>query len=68
VEATAARFRETPLDFTLGAFGRDALMGMATFIREKRRKERHKGHIYSVYVAPSHRRQGVGLKRRLWTK
>ena len=60
VEATAARFRETPPDFTLGAFDRDALIGMATFIREKGRKERHKGHIYGVYVAPSHRRQGVG--------
>jgi len=60
VEATAARFRETPPDFTLGAFDRDALIGMATFIREKGRKERHKGHIYGVYVTPSHRRQGVG--------
>jgi ribosomal protein S18 acetylase RimI-like enzyme len=60
VETTAARFRETPPDFTLGAFDRDALIGMATFIREKGRKERHKGHIYGVYVAPSHRRQGVG--------
>ncbi|PYX44626.1 MAG: GNAT family N-acetyltransferase [Acidobacteria bacterium] len=60
VEGTAARFRETPPDFTLGAFDRDALIGMATFIREKGRKERHKGHIYGVYVAPSHRRQGVG--------
>jgi ribosomal protein S18 acetylase RimI-like enzyme len=60
VEATAARFREMPPDFTLGAFDGDALIGMATFIREKGRKERHKGHVYGVYVAPSHRRRGIG--------
>ena len=53
VEATAGRFREASPDFTLGAFDQDALIGMATFIREKGRKERHKGHIYGVYVAPS---------------
>lgn len=60
VEATAARFREMLPDFTLGAFDGDALIGMATFICEKGRKERHKGHIYGVYVAPSHRRRGIG--------
>lgn len=60
VEATAARFREMPLDFTLGAFDSEVLIGMATFIREKGRKECHKGHIYGVYVAPYHRRRGIG--------
>jgi ribosomal protein S18 acetylase RimI-like enzyme len=60
VEAIAARFREIPPDFTLGAFDGDALIGMATFIREKSHKEQHKGHIYAVYVAPSHRRRGIG--------
>ena len=60
VEATAARFREMLPDFTLGAFDADVLIGMATFVREKGRKERHKGHIYGVYVAPSHRHRGVG--------
>lgn len=60
VEATAARFREMLPDFTLGAFDGDALIGMATFICEKGRRERHKGHIYGVYVAPSHRRRGIG--------
>jgi ribosomal protein S18 acetylase RimI-like enzyme len=60
VEATAARFREMAPDFTLGAFDGDVLIGIATFIREKGLKERHKGHIYGVYVAPSHRRRGIG--------
>jgi hypothetical protein len=34
VEAAAARFRETPPDFTLGAFDKEDLIGMATFVRE----------------------------------
>lgn len=59
VEATAARFRDMPPDFTLGAFDGEGLIGMATFIREKGPKERHKGHIYGVYVAPAHRRKGI---------
>jgi ribosomal protein S18 acetylase RimI-like enzyme len=62
VEATAARFREMPPDFTLGAFESDDLIGMATFIRETGRKERHKGRIYAVYVTASQRRKGVGHK------
>jgi GNAT superfamily N-acetyltransferase len=60
VEETAARFRNMPPDFTLGAFERDDLVGIATFIREKGRKERHKGRIYGVYVTASQRRKGVG--------
>ncbi len=62
VEAQAARFRDMQPDFTLGAFERDDLIGMATFIREKGRKERHKGRIYGVYVTRSQRGRGVGRK------
>jgi ribosomal protein S18 acetylase RimI-like enzyme len=36
------------------------LAGIATFIREKGLKERHKGHIYGVYVSPAHRQKGLG--------
>jgi ribosomal protein S18 acetylase RimI-like enzyme len=61
IEATAARFREmTEESFTLGAFEGDELVGMVTFIRERGRKERHKGHIYGVYVTASQRGRGVG--------
>ena len=61
VEATAARFRETRDDnFTLGAFEQDALVGIATFIRETGIKERHKARIFGVYVTGSHRSKGVG--------
>jgi len=43
----------------LGAFDGDQLIGKATFIRETGVKDRHKGHIYAVYVSPSHRGKGV---------
>lgn len=61
IEATAMRFRRMPTgNFTLGAFDGDELIGIATFVRETGQKERHKGHIYGVYVTPSHRGKGVG--------
>jgi ribosomal protein S18 acetylase RimI-like enzyme len=61
VETIALRFRDSSLNnFTLGAFECSLLIGAATFVREKGQKERHKGHIYGVYVAPEQRHQGVG--------
>ena len=62
LEMTAARFREMPPDFTIGAFEGGELLGIATFIREKGLKERHKGHIYGVYVTAARRRSGIGHK------
>lgn len=61
VETIAARFREAaPGTLNLGAFAGDTLAGIATFIQETGEKERHKGHIYGVYVSAAYRRQGVG--------
>ncbi len=61
VKETAIRFRDMPADsFTFGAFEGRELIGMATFLREKGQKERHKGRIYGVYVNASHRGRGVG--------
>ncbi len=60
VEAVALRFAAaSSANFTLGAFDGDALIGMATFARETGLKERHKGHLYGVYVAPEQRGRGV---------
>jgi GNAT superfamily N-acetyltransferase len=60
VETIANRFRAAgPGNFTLGAFLRGDLVGMATFIRETGLKERHKGRIYGVYVTAAVRRRGV---------
>jgi GNAT superfamily N-acetyltransferase len=61
VRATAARFRDRPPEsFDFGAFEGDDLIGTATFFRETGLKERHKGHIYGVYVTATHRHKGVG--------
>jgi ribosomal protein S18 acetylase RimI-like enzyme len=54
------RFRHKSADnFSLGAFDGGKLIGMATFARAAGLKERHKGHIYGVYVTPAQRRRGV---------
>jgi ribosomal protein S18 acetylase RimI-like enzyme len=61
VEEFAKRFRETlPGYFNLGAFEGDQLIGIATFMQAPGPKERHKGHIYGVYVTTFHRNKGVG--------
>lgn len=60
VETIALRFRDVAGgNFTLGAFVDDNLVGTATFVRDSGVKQRHKGHIYGVYVTSSQRRQGV---------
>jgi len=61
VEMVALRFRDVPEgSFHFGAFDGITLIGTATFMREPGLKERHKGHIYGVYVTPARRRAGVG--------
>lgn len=46
--------------YTLGAFEGDQFVGMVIFEREPGKKNRHSGMIYSMYVAPEARGQGVG--------
>jgi ribosomal protein S18 acetylase RimI-like enzyme len=60
VEAIALRFRDTGGNFTLGAFEDCNLAGMMTFVRDTGVKDRHKGHIYGVYVTSADRGRGVG--------
>ena len=60
IETIASRFRASgPDNLTSGAFLEGNLVGMATFKRETGLKERHKGHIYGVYVTAAFRRRGV---------
>jgi ribosomal protein S18 acetylase RimI-like enzyme len=60
LDHAVARFRNAPpSDLHLGAFIDGELVGTATFVRETSLKERHKGHVYSVYVTAARRRQGV---------
>lgn len=58
LEATAASILK-PNAFFVGGFDGDTLVGIARFEREGNEKERHKGHVYGVYVAASHRGQGI---------
>ena len=61
IETVRDRFRDTVGgNFTLGAFDDARLIGMMTFVRARGVKDRHKGHIYGVYVMASHRGKGVG--------
>jgi ribosomal protein S18 acetylase RimI-like enzyme len=46
--------------FVLGAFEEGVLVGTAGFARFERKKTRHKGRVWGVFVAPSARRRGVG--------
>lgn len=62
---TAAAFREKlsadgPRNFVLGYFEDGALAGTAGFFRRPNNKERHKGHVWGVYVSPKLRGKGVG--------
>lgn len=64
VETVALRFRNTSPhgDFTLGAFEGENLVGTATFVRETRLKDKHKGRIHGVYVTPKQRGNDIGRK------
>src|SRR6478609_5041014 len=61
VEATRERLsRGGPArSFVVGAFEDGKLIGTAGFFRRKNNKERHKGHIWGVYVRPESRGKGI---------
>jgi ribosomal protein S18 acetylase RimI-like enzyme len=63
LDNVAQRFRQQAvanIDFTLGAFEDDQLVGIVGFYRENALKVRHKGYLVSMYVRPEDRRRGVG--------
>lgn len=61
LDKIAARFRSDPAEnFMLGAFHARQLVGLVGFYREAALKQRHKGSIISMYVAPEVRGQGLG--------
>jgi ribosomal protein S18 acetylase RimI-like enzyme len=47
-------------NFVLGAVAENRLVGMAGFYREPQPKNRHKGHIWGVYVSQQWRGKGIG--------
>src|SRR5262245_36858274 len=61
LETIAARLRHSSGEnFVVGAFDGDQLVGMAGFSRNLRRKSRHKGTIWGVYVRATARGKGAG--------
>jgi ribosomal protein S18 acetylase RimI-like enzyme len=66
VEMLAERLRAdagSDVDFILGAFDGETLVGAVGCRRERLVKHRHTATIWGVYVTPDHR--GTGLRRRL---
>ncbi|AMO86531.1 ribosomal-protein-alanine acetyltransferase [Solibacillus isronensis B3W22] len=53
------RLRPQADKFTLGAFGGNQLLGIATFKRETSAKLNHKGLLVGMYVMPEARENGV---------
>ena len=47
-------------NFVVGSFEDGTIIGTAGFYRFHHLKERHKGHIWGVYVRPESRGKGVG--------
>ena len=60
-DSTAEMLRTmSPDSFVMGALVNGQLRGMAGFSRETRRKTRHRGVVWGVYVGADARGQGVG--------
>jgi ribosomal protein S18 acetylase RimI-like enzyme len=61
VADAAARLGSDPANnFVVGAFVEGELVGTAGLYRSKGLKERHKGHIWGVYVTPAMRGNSIG--------
>lgn len=44
----------------IGAFAGERLVGMVGIVRGGTVKERHRAHIWGMYVTPAHRQSGIG--------
>ena len=56
------RLSPTPDRAVFGAFDDGRLIGIVGLQRESHRKLSHKAFIWGVYVAPTHRKRGVGRR------
>ena len=55
-----------PEKFMAAGFDGDAMIGTVGFRREDSVKERHRGFIWSVYVRPEYRGQGLSKRLMQW--
>lgn len=55
---------DQPDSFTMGAFDKDSLIGIASFKRDGliRKKLRHKGILFKIYVHSEYRQKGIAKK------
>lgn len=60
VEGFAARLASTDRALTLGGYAGGALVAMAGVAKGAHEKARHRAVLWGVYVAPEHRRSGLG--------
>ena len=60
-EAVRDLLRRAPESVIIGAF-RDHLIGAVGLYRDRHIKSSHKAHLWGMYVAPGHRRQGVAAE------
>lgn len=49
-------------NFIIGAFDNDKLIGIATFVRETKKKISHRGNIYGMFVHPDYQSKGIGYQ------
>jgi ribosomal protein S18 acetylase RimI-like enzyme len=62
VDSLARKLKlNAPDNFVLGAFDRMALVGTVGFYRVQAVKQRHKGWVWGVFVAPEYRGRGVAF-------
>lgn len=59
-QAYAARIDGDDDNLVMGAFAADRLVGMGGFRREQRRKQRHRGTIWGMFVEPDWQGRSVG--------
>lgn len=57
-----ARDAQAPHDVVLGAFDGDGLIGVVGMSVDMRRKVRHRGQVFGMYVQREATRRGVGAK------
>jgi len=57
-EAVRSQLRSSPESVILGAF-RPGLVGTVGLYRDRHLKASHKAHLWGMFVAPEHRRQGI---------
>ncbi len=60
LEMTERRLADAGGNAFWGAFDNGELRGMIGLTREARAKNRHKGHVVAMYVAPESGRRGLG--------